>query len=258
LPKLGADADGWNRAAFNTRSVADDDIDLRVSASRARMGNVELDDGSLSVQSGHGRMELSLGEARAYDGLLKGRLVATLRGGMTEVRADATVSRLDLMSLLKDVEGSERLHGIATGHVTLEGSGSSPAELIHSLTGHGQVSVRNGEIDAALLDEIVKPAPSAGRWPLARLPNNIASFDSASMSFAIDQGQLSLADSQILWPSVRALVTGWASLPRRTADLRAIISPIGDDEGQPGVASAAFGLSGSWSNLRLKPERSGF
>ena len=133
LPALRRVDGTWNDAPLDAHLVADDDIDLRISASHATVGGLRFDDGSLSLQSGNGRMELSIGEARAYDGLLKGRVVAITAGETTDVHADLSVSRLDLTKLTRNLTHASALAGTATGHVTLGGRGPSPAAIIDSL-----------------------------------------------------------------------------------------------------------------------------
>lgn len=257
LPTLASSDAGWSRTPFNTRSVAYDDIDLRISASLATAGALAFEDGSLSLQSGNGRMEVSLGEARAYDGLLKGRLVAILRDDQTEVHADATLSRLDLTSLARDAVGLNELKGTTTGHMTLDGRGETPDQLMRSLRGKGQVSVRDGVIAAPLVDAIVKTGSSN---PSARpiLPESITSFDAATLDFAIDKGRLSLDDSWILWPNLRAMLTGSASVPQQRLDLHAAVTPASDDHpAAAGDEPAAFGLAGPWRDLHLWAEHNG-
>lgn len=256
LPTLAGSDAGWSRIPFNTRSVAYDDIDLRISASLATVGALAFQDGSLSLQSGNGRMELSLGEARAYDGLLKGRVVATLRDDQTEVHADATLSRLDLTSLARDAGGLNDLKGTTTGHMTLDGRGDTPEQLMRSLRGKGQVSVRNGEIAGPLVDAIVKTG-SSNRSARPILPESIASFDAATLGFAIDKGRLSLDDSWIVWPNLRAMVTGSASVPQQRLDLRAAVTAASDDPATAGDQPAAFGLAGPWRDLHLWAEHNG-
>lgn len=247
LPAFRQDSGAWSENPLQTRAIAFDDIDLRVSTSTASLGSFRTEDGSLLLQSGDGRLEASIAEARAYGGLLKGRVVATLDGEITGLRAEATLSRLDLASFLVDVPGHFGAAGSMTGHLSIEGKGTSPASLVRSLKGRGQASIRDGEIGSALLATLVRAAPSAS---LAALPLAADSmpFDAAAVTATLDTGRVTLVESWLSWPAARAALTGTASLPEQTLDVTAtVIDPDG--------GSALYALQGPWRDLSLKPTR---
>lgn len=243
LPAFLEPSGGWSGGPLNTRSIAFDDIDLRVSTTSASLGSFKTEDGSLLLQSGDGRLEASIAEARAYGGLLKGRVVAALDGETTGLRAEATLSRLDLTSLLKDVPGAFAGAGSLTGHLSLESRGTSPAALVRGLRGRGQVSVHDGELGATLLDALVPATPGA-----VPLVGGSAPFDAAALTASVEGGHASLIDSWLAWPAARAVLSGTASLSDQTLDITA-----GVDAPEGGVA--AYALKGPWRNLSLKPAR---
>ena len=255
LPPLDAPDTAWSAAPLPTRSVADDDIDLRISASKARIGSLAFEDGSLSLQSGHGRMELSVGEARAYDGLLKGRVVATIDGDITEVRGDVSVSRLDLARAAREFSRSTTLEGSATGHLMLESRGRSYAELIQALAGQGQVSVRNGAAPPRLVAATASVRPESGAATTAAL-DRLASFDSASAALSVSHGTVSLRDGRVIWPDVTGILTGEASIPLRRLDGRIAMEPPADGSA-PAAEPASIALSGPWRDLSLSATPAG-
>lgn len=247
LPDFRDASGAWSERSLETRSIAFDDIDLRVSTNTASLGSFRTEDGSLLLQSGDGRLEASIAEARAYGGLLKGRVVATLDGASTGLRAEATLSRLDLSSFLEDVPGHFGAAGSMTGHLSLEGHGTSPAALVQSLKGRAQVSIRDGEIGSALLATLVRAAPSAS---VATLPLAADStpFDAAAVTAALEDGRATLVDSWLSWPAVRADLSGTASLPDQTLDVTATVA-------SPERGSTVYALRGPWRDLSLKPTR---
>jgi AsmA protein len=250
LPSPLSPDQAWSTVPFDTRSVAYEDIDLRISASRARLGRLEFEDGGLSLQSGGGRMELSLGEARAYDGLFKGRLVAKLDGDVTEVRADATVSQFDLKALAQDFGMGRQLTGTTTGHLTLEGRGRNMAELVGSLSGRGQVGVHNGDIGPELVAMLVHPTEDLAGASSQAIPLDQAEFDSASLGFEVSQGLATVVDGWILRPDFRALVAGSCLLAAQQAELTAQVTS-GDDPSVPPAPASRITVAGSWRDLKL-------
>jgi AsmA protein len=249
LPTMQLPGGGWSDAPLDSRPVADDEIDLRISASHAKVRGLRFEDGSLSMQSGNGRMELSLGEAHAYDGLLKGRVWATAEEGATELHADLNVSRLDLAKLMKDFALPRTLAGTATGHLSLAGRGGSPRDIVASLAGHGQFSIRDGAVTARTA-EWIAPSFAAATVPWLSNPRR---FESASVSFDARQGVAWLSDGWVLWPDARADVTGTASVLLQQFNLQAQLSPVDDDAASDKTDTAAFALTGPWRHPRLAP-----
>ncbi len=246
LPDLVTPQGQWSEAMLQTSAIADDDIDLRISAQSAKLGDFALQDGSLSLQSGDGRLELSVAEARAYDGLLKGRVVATVAGGTTDLRAEATVSRLDLGALMASAPGRFHASGILTGHTALESHGTTAAQLIAGLSGEGQLALRNGEIGGKLVTAIIQTVPSA-MGPAVPLAGGSTPFDTATLAFLLRDGVATLNDSWIAWPADRADLVGSASLATQTLDMQARIGTLDNPE--------RYDLTGSWRDLHLNPSR---
>ncbi|WP_165492657.1 AsmA family protein [Lichenihabitans psoromatis] len=252
LPPLGRWDQAWNTDPFATRSVAYDDIDLRISASSASFGSIEFEDGGLSLQSRDGRMEVSLGEARAYDGLFKGRLVATVDGDATVVRADATITQLDLAALGRAFDPPLQITGTSSGHMTIEGRGTSPDSLIRSLAGRGQVNVRDGEIGAPLVASVLKTAVSpSDDTPELRTDAPIP-FDSVMLGLSVAKGVMTLDEGWMTRPDLRAMFDGHLSLADRSADLRTWVTPNGDDSRSEAGRAMGLRLAGPWRMLRLQ------
>lgn len=244
LPAV-ADPDGpWTSRPLDTLAIADDAIDLRVSAAHATLGRLVIEDSSLSLQSGDGRLEMSLGEARAYDGLVKARVVAAVEGGATVARLDAALSRIDLGKLLKDA-GAPVGSGILTGHLGIESRGASPDALARAAQGRGELTLRDGTLDLPALTAATRNGDAAP----TRVTDLAATFDDAVVRFGVRRGAISLVDSGVTWPQARAELSGSASLPERRLDLKAVVTP--DTDGDP----VAFGIAGPWRDLQLSPVR---
>ncbi len=251
LPDPQAPDGAWSSALIETKAMAYDDVDLRISASRARMGRLEFEDGGLSLQSGSGRMELSLGEARAYDGLVKGRVVAQVDGASTDVRVEANVSQLNLASFAKKIDLGDQLTGTSTAHLTLDASGATPKSLMDSAAGWVEVSIRNGEIGPGLIARIIHPRSAPSDVSVSVRPRDVLPFDSTTLGFDIKQGVGTLATGWIAQESLRADLHGTASLPAQTLDVTAALMPVSDESGVDPAVRASMRLFGPWRDLRL-------
>lgn len=151
------------------------DLIERVAATKVKFtaklaaGEVAVEEFAGEIAGGkfHGKTVLSHGRARAADVLL--RVV------------DVDLSRA--LSL-------KTLRGRLDGEIAFSAAGSSPAELIAGLAGHGKISIHNFELDAAhpgALADVLKDRASLGAGEaeiekiaaaaLARRPLQLSKFD---------------------------------------------------------------------------------
>ena len=85
------------------------------------------------------------------------------------------------------------------------------------------------------------------------MPLHAQQFESASADFSIAKGSATLTDGWILWPDARATVTGSASVSRRTVEMQARLSPIGEGATVDGTVSTSVALTGLWMRPWLRP-----
>ena len=83
----------------------DANVDLRISATKARLGRLTLDDAALAVLFRDGRLDVSVDEAGLCGGWVKGRAVTHLGPGGAVAHAEATATKVDGRGL---VGGSRR------------------------------------------------------------------------------------------------------------------------------------------------------
>ncbi len=79
----------WSRDSFAAPHLGAADLDLRLSATRARIGDLQLDNAALSVLLKNGRLDLNLAQGGAYSGVARARAV------IAEAGAGTRHSRLD-------------------------------------------------------------------------------------------------------------------------------------------------------------------
>ena len=211
LPAFRDKTGAWNAEAapFNLGDLHD--LDLRISAGKIRLNGLVAEDAALSALSRDGRMELSLGEARAYGGLLKARLLSSGAVDGVSVKLDASWSQLDLAGL-GDAAGLEqgRLTGTSSGHATFEGEGSTIANMVSSLDGKGQVSLLQVEAKTPTLGALMHPTDA-----VPDLSGKVA-FDLATLDFHVARGTLDLDKGTISGPDLHLDLTGRASLSDRS------------------------------------------
>lgn len=246
--------DGAWRHSLDLRPLTGGDLDLRISAASARLGPVQIGDLATSVLVREDGIEASLGRATVQGGVAKGRLILSddqADRGLTRLKAQGSVDRIDLGGLMTDLGQERWLLGSARGHLALEGAGRDAGELVRTLTGRLALAGTDGTLSGLDLADVVQrggsPAPSA----LARR-NSRTSFEKATVSVLFADGVGEIVEGALSAGSVRASLGGRIGLIDRRlqarAELRSVAPPAGD-----GASSSAtsFEIGGRWTALSV-------
>lgn len=248
LPPLRDPGGPWSTASLDAALLNAYDVDLRISANRVTLKSVETEDAALSVLCQAGRLEISLGEARAYGGLVKGRVFVNDIGDDVEVKLDATWSRLDLNKMTAVFGTSDgQLAGSSSGHLTAGGRGASMGAIVNSTAGRGQVSLRQAKLAGIdVVEALVHPDQHG---IAADAPDDIA-VDLASADFKAVNGVLTIGTASVAGPDLHLGIQGQTSLSAQNYRLSS--TPI-DTGTAPGSATTV--LVGQWGGPvhRLEP-----
>lgn len=141
-----ADGGGWSAEPLDVRPFRALDLDLRLSADAVRLGSLRLGPTAATVGVANGALDIAVGEAAAYGGLLGGRVQIQPDGRTARVRLQIQGSGIGLVDALTDVTGAAPLSGALSAEATLEGRGASIAELVRGLDGRGSASLAGGTI----------------------------------------------------------------------------------------------------------------
>ena len=208
LPALRDMGGGWSERGLELNWLTTSDIDIRISAGHATFGAFEAEDAAVSVLCHKNRLETTLGEARAYGGLVKGRLVAD--GGNPEIglKLDVSWSQIDLAQApgLLSV-GQDQIAGQTSGHVTLASRGSSVRSLVAASTGRGQLNIRQGRVAGLpTIATMLRPDDGSATLPLT------SSFDLAGFDVSVAAGEMTVGPATITGPDVHVALNAHASL----------------------------------------------
>lgn len=255
---------GADRRAFESlyrRSIdgspLDADIDMRVSATTARVDRVRIDDASIAALVRGGRLELTLDEAQAYGGTVKGRLLATLGPAGVDAHADLSAKRVDLADLSDGLSGHERVGGALTGHATLDGRGTSLREVVARLAGSGAIEIDGGRLAGLSLDRALR---RLGRHvPLdADRRGTPTTFDKATWEVGVRDGVVRIPNGRLTAPGVAMSFGAETDLPDGRIDVHALAAQT-DGSGTPlrDGQSMPFDMRGSWAGPLVLVGRGG-
>ncbi len=244
----------WSHDLFDLEGATFADLDLRVSASRLILPEIEMSDAAFSLLSQNGRLEVALVGAKAYQGEIRGRASFTANSDGIEVRASGAMTDVDVAALLPNSIGPWTVSGAVTATGNFESSGASMSEVMRNLEGRAQVALDHGELGGINLE---KALGSLDKRPLA-LANDIhyggTAFDSAGFGLRIVAGVGAIDDGQLRSSSANLGFGGAVEFFERTLNVHAIASLPGRDDGAEPEPKFAFDVAGSWDDLALIPD----
>lgn len=252
LPTLTAPDGQWSRDPLTLAALDFADVDLRFSAARARFGRVVFEDAGCSIMLSNGRLDATLGQAKAYGGQIKGRLSLTPADRGSELRANGVFTKVDSGAMMKEALRSIRISGEASGQFSLDGSGATVAEIIRSMDGAAQVTFRNGDILGLDLEQALRRLEKRPLSIVTEVRSGRTGFESASVSARLNDGLVEINDATVSGLGVQLAVSGTASLADRSLQLRAIAR-----QSSPGAAAREnapqlmMDVRGSWDDPSL-------
>jgi AsmA protein len=245
----------WNDAPLNLTDVGFTDLDLRLSASRLRLNDIEVKDAALSLLTRPGFIDLSLAEATANGGALKGRLTLEGHGNSLDLRASAIGAAINLEPMLQGGPINHPLSGALSGSMTVESKGDSFNALMHGLTGRAQISVANGQLVGVDLAAGLRDSTSKLFAASGDPTQSVTRFDAAQFSAQISQGVAKVADGHIHADSLAVVFGGSADIGERAIDVWAIARPGATEPQSATPTPLTVTVKGPWNNLQITAER---
>ncbi|MGO9004214.1 MAG: AsmA family protein [Beijerinckiaceae bacterium] len=255
LPEPLTEEQRWNPAPLDTADLGFADFDLRVSATRLRLAPIEFRDSALSLITRTGSMDLTLAEATANHGKVKGRISLAVQNDGLTLRATGNVKDLRLRPLPLNVDGHHELSGSVSGAFALDTTGKSISDLMQNVAGRAQIDLDSGEITSLDLETLFGLGTSRRQESMTEADTN-APLDGASVGLKITGGRAEIENGRLQTKGMRLSFGGRANLAERTFDLWALTQerPASDTTTKPNTPTRVT-LTGSWDapSLLLEP-----
>ena len=227
------------------------DADLRVSATRLRIGRLQAKDVGFNLLISEGRAELGIAEAAFYGGLVKGRMRFEPSPDGVAMRTNLAFARVDTAALLAEGLRSQRISGVATGDLALSAEGETLSRLVALLSGNMRMSLANGEVAGIDLEQALRRLEKRPLSIASEMRTGRTAFTRADIVLAFDKGEIDVRQADVRGPGVEFTVGGTASVPARSINLalRAQTATTGDaSRVRPQLA---LELNGNWDNPNL-------
>jgi len=251
---LAANQHEWS----NTRIVPDGlsgiDFDLRLSAAKVVAANATFGRTAIGANLRAGHLTVTVGEAQAYGGVIKGSLgLANFDSGV-EIKSQMQFTDVDLESCLGQLFGLHRVEGKGNLSFNVEGSGESVLAVTRTLNGGASLTGQKGALAGLDVEQLLRrlerrPLSGGGEFRSGSTP-----YDKIAATLKIVQGTISVDTLQIESSAVRLALAGSASIPLRELDLRGTAGLVTASRTGAAPFELPFIVQGSWDDPIMLPD----
>ena len=248
-----------NQREWNTTRIALDglngmDLDLRLSAGNVTASNAKLGRTAIAANLRGGHLVVTVGEAQAYGGLIKGSLaLASFENGV-DVKSQLQFIDVDLESCLGQLFGMRRLEGKGNMSLTVDGSGDSVLGVTRTLHGNASLVGQNGALAGFNVEQLLRrlerrPLSGAGEFRSGRTP-----YEKITVGLKIEKGTVTVDNVNIEGSAVRLGLAGSASIPQRELDLKGTATLVTATRAGAPPFELPFIVQGSWDDPLMLPD----
>ncbi|HEY6381284.1 MAG TPA: AsmA family protein [Pseudolabrys sp.] len=251
---LTANERAWNNGRITLDGLAGLDIDLRLSAANVTVSTAKLGRTAVAANLRGGQLMITIGEAQAYNGVIKGSLALASSEHSVDVKSQLQFTDVDLESCLGQLFGLRRLEGKGNIQLAVEGTGDSILAVTQTLSGTATLTGTNGALAGLNVEQLLRrlerrPLSGGGEFRSGRTP-----YDKITVALKINQGTVTAEDVKVEGATVVLGLVGSASIPARELDFKgtaALVAPP-----KPGVApfELPFIVQGSWDDPIMLPD----
>ncbi|MFY9598893.1 MAG: AsmA family protein, partial [Pseudolabrys sp.] len=172
---LAANERAWNNGIITLDGLAGLDLDLRLSAGNVVVSNAKVGRTAIAANLRGGHLVVTIGEAQAYGGVVKGSLALASFDRGVDVKSQLQFTDIDLESCLGQLFGLRRLEGKGSIALAVEGTGDSVLALTHTLNGTATLTGSNGALAGLNVEQLLRrlerrPLSGGGEFRSGRTP----------------------------------------------------------------------------------------
>jgi AsmA protein len=220
LPEPHSAAALWNHQALDLSDLRFADLDLRVSASRLRLYDMEVGDAALSLVTKPGLIDLALAEATSNHGTVEGRVSLTAKGRMLAFHVNGTGKNIDISPAV--IGGRHPLSGALNASLALDSSGEDLPHVVQDLAGRAEISVGGGTLNGIDLAATLRAGDlKIPGTPLAFSPG-ATTFNNLSFGLQLANGLAQIQQGQFSAPGIAMNFAGNVDFAHRKLDLAAL------------------------------------
>ncbi len=244
----------WNRGQISLEGLSSFDLDLRLSAANIVAANAKLGRTGVAANLRDGNLNVTVGEAQAFGGILKGSITLAQARDDAGVKSQLQFTNVDLETCLGDLFGIRRLEGKGDLAFALEAAGDSVFELTRTITGTASLTARQGAITGINVEQLLKRLEAKPLSGAAEFRRGRTTFSKLNVLLRLENGTATVEEVRLEGTGVRLALGGSASIPSRDLDLKGTASlvPASTDAGQG--FELPFVVQGPWDDPVMLPD----
>lgn len=250
----------WGNEPFNIGALQAVDASVKIRAGKILVRNISVGNADLVAKLQRGRLTASIADADFYSGKVSISAEAEPIGKTLSMDQRWSLKGVQLEPLLKNAFDDDRLSGVGEIKVNIEGTGTSPLELVSSLSGGGYFKIADGAFKGFNLAEMARNIQVA--FNPAELKDTRTDFSEMAGTFTISQGIINNPDLSMKSPFLRLTGKGQINLPLYTLEYRLLPQLVDTAQGQggkdkPALVAVPILVNGSLSNPSFRPDIKG-
>ena len=244
----------WNSGPITLDGLSGIDLDLRLSAAKVVLSNAKLGRTAIGANLRGGQLVVTIGEAQAYGGVIKGSLTLANSAAGVDVKSQMNFSDVDLESCLGQLFGLHRLEGKGNLSFAVEGNGDSVLAVTRTLNGTANLTGEKGALLGLNVEELLRrlerrPLSGGGEFRTGRTP-----FDKIAVTLKITKGTVTVEDVKIDGSAVKLALAGSASIPTRDLDLKGTATLVSTSKPATAAFELPFIVQGPWDDPIMLPD----
>jgi len=243
----------WDALPIALDGFGDLNLDLRLSAASIKLANVQLGRTAVAANMHNGKLDLTIGEAQAFSGSVRGTLGFNVAESGVGVSSHLQFTNVDLNDCLGQIFSVHKLTGRGNLSVNVEGSGASVMAVTRALNGTASLNAHSGALTGINIEDLLRRLQ---RRPLSGGGGGFRSgstpFDDLAVSLKIDHGMIAVNDMHIDGPAVKLAVGGQASVPTRDLDLKGVATLLASADANE--FDLPFVVQGPWDDPIMLPD----
>jgi len=251
---LTANQHAWNSGRLNLDGFADSDLDLRLSAANVVLGNAKIGRTAIAANLRGGQLTVTVGEAQAYGGVIKGALALANFDSGVDVKSQLQFTDVDMEACLGQLFGLHRLEGKGNIDFTVEGKGASVLGVTRTINGSATITAEDGALAGINVEQLLRrlerrPLSAGNEFHSGRTP-----YEKLTVAMKIADGTIKVDHIKIDSKAVRLAMAGSASIPERELDLKGTAALTASDRPGAPPFELPFMVQGSWDDPVMLPD----
>ncbi len=247
----------WDNARISLEGLSGMDLDLRLSAAKVIVGSASLGRTAIGANLRRGNLVVTVGEAQAYGGVIKGSLALASFNSGVDVKSQLQFTGVDLQPCLDQLFGLRKLEGKGNMTLAVDGKGESVLGVARSMNGTARLTGENGALVGLNVEQLLRrlerrPLSGRGEFRTGSTP-----FDRFELTVRIVSGKANVEGIRISGPAVNVAMAGSASIPERDLDLTGtatLVTGKSDDKTGGKPFALPFVVQGSWDDPVMLPD----